>query len=206
MGTNGITARSAEALARYLATWCALESLSISCNRLGDDGIEAIAPALAQARTLRRVSLASNRIGPRGARALAAALAENTSIELLDLGFTKATLAVGEVGNLLGDEGALAVADLIARNRTIRSLDLLHNDISQVGVNAIREALRENTALLSLQLTQFGRAHNEAGRDEIRDTLARNRAALNDAAREAHAKLELPDHIAEIYSVYRTHL
>lgn len=206
VGTNGITARSAAALARYLATACTLESLSISCNRLGDEGVEAIAPALARTRTLRRLSLASNRIGPRGARALAEALADNTSIELLDLGFTKSTLAVGEVGNLLGDEGACAVADLIARNRTIRSLDLLHNDISQVGVNAIRASLRANTALLSLQLTQFGRTHNEAGRDELRDALARNRAALDDAARDAHAKLELPDHIAEIYSVYRTHL
>ena len=82
----------------------------------------------------------------------------------------------------------------------------MHNDISQVGVNAIRASLRANTALLSLQLTQFGRMHNEVGRDELRDALARNRAAVDDAARDAHAKLELPDHIAEIYSVYRTHL
>jgi uncharacterized protein (DUF924 family)/Ran GTPase-activating protein (RanGAP) involved in mRNA processing and transport/predicted esterase len=204
-GTNGVTARSAARLAEYLGGDCALESLSISCNRLGDEGLEVIAPALARNRSLRRLSLASNRIGPRGAAALARALAENSSLEMLDLGFTKATLAVGEVGNLLGDEGARAIAHLLTHNRTLLSLDLLHNDISQLGVNLIREALAGNTTLLSLQLTQFGRAHNEAGREEIRAALARNRAR-SPAQASRLARLELPDHVAEIYSVYRTHM
>lgn len=206
VGTNGLTARSAAPLARYLETDCQLESLSISCNRFGDEGLEVLAPALARATTLRRLSLASNRIGPRGARALADALAENRTLQLLDLGFTKSTLAVGEVGNLLGDEGAQAVARLLSTNRALRSLDLLHNDISQTGVNALREALQGNPALLSLQLTQFGRTHNEAGRDEIRAALQRNRGGAGSEGAALLAKLELPEHIAEIYSVYRTHI
>ena len=206
VGTNGVTARSAAALADYIAGDCALESLYLSCNRLGDEGVEAIAPALAVNRTLRRVSFASNRIGPRGAAALARALAENTSIALLDLGFTKATVAVGELGNLLGDDGAHAMAWLLERNGTLRVLDLLHNYISQRGVNAIRSALARNTSLVSLQLTQFGRVHNEPGREEVKALLARNRAALTPSALDDARRLELPDHIAEIYSVYRTHV
>jgi uncharacterized protein (DUF924 family)/Ran GTPase-activating protein (RanGAP) involved in mRNA processing and transport len=206
LGTNGISARSAPALGDLLADDCALSSLYLSCNRLGDEGAVALAAALRHNRSLRRLSLSSNLIGPRGAWALAEALADHPTVELLDLGFTKATVAVGEHGNFLGDEGARAMAQLLAQTTRLRSLDLLHNGISQVGVNALREGLAHNRSLTSLQLTQFGKVHNEPGKEEIRAALARNRALLDPAAAASLAELELPTHIREIYSVYRTHL
>jgi Ran GTPase-activating protein (RanGAP) involved in mRNA processing and transport len=206
IGTNGITARSAPLLADYLAGDCALESLYLSCNRLADDGVATLAPGLAANRTLKRLSLASNRIGPKGAAALAAALAHHPTIELLDLGFTKATVAVGELGNSLGDEGARVMAEMLLRNTTLRVLDLLHNYISQVGVNYIRAALKVNRTLTALQLTQFGRVHNEPGKEEIRAALSRNRELLAPSEAARVAKLELPEHVSDVYSVYRTHL
>lgn len=205
VGTNGISARSGALLAECLAEGCTLESLYLSCNRLGDEGVEIIARGLAENRSLRRLSLASNLVGPRGARALAVALERHPSLELLDLGFTKATVAVGEYGNFLGDEGAAAMAHLLAHNDTLRSLDLLHNFISQTGVNAIRDGLAANRSLVSLQLTQFGKVHNEPGKEEIRAALKRNLALMPGGA-EALAELELPTHVREIYSVYRTHM
>jgi Ran GTPase-activating protein (RanGAP) involved in mRNA processing and transport len=205
VGTNGVSARSAPLLAEYLAEDCALESLYLSCNRLGDEGAEAVARGLAANRTLRRLSLASNLVGPRGARALAAALAGHPRLELLDLGFTKATVAVGEYGNFLGDEGAAAMGHLLAHNAALRSLDLLHNFISQAGVNVIRDGLAANRTLVALQLTQFGKVHNEPGKEEIRAALRRNLALMPGGA-EALAELELPAHVREIYSVYRTHM
>jgi uncharacterized protein (DUF924 family)/Ran GTPase-activating protein (RanGAP) involved in mRNA processing and transport/predicted esterase len=205
LGTNGVTARSAALLADFVANDCALESLYLSCNRLGDGGVAELARGLAANTTLRRLSLASNRVGPAGAAALAAALAGHPSIGLLDLGFTKATVAVGELGNLVGDEGARALAEMLAGNAVLRSLDLLHNHISQVGVNHLREGLKVNRTLTSLQLTQFGKVHNEPGREEIRAALERNRALVPEDQRAALAKLEMPDHVGDIYSVYRTH-
>ncbi|HEU4537101.1 MAG TPA: hypothetical protein VFS00_23430, partial [Polyangiaceae bacterium] len=80
-----------------------------------------------------------------------------------------------------------------------------HNFISQTGVNAIRDALASNRTLVSLQLTQFGRVHNEPGKEEIRAALRRNLALMPGGA-EALAELELPAHVREIYSVYRTHM
>lgn len=204
VGTNGVTARSAPLLGGYLAEDCALESLYLSCNRLGDDGAEAVARGLAANRTLRRVSLASNRIGPRGAEALARALAEHPTVALFDLGFTRATASVGERGNYVGDEGARALAAMLARNTALRVLDLLHNYVSQVGVNHLREALKVNRTLTGLQLTQFGRVHNEPGKEELRAALSRNQALVPERDCEAVQRLELPDHITEIYSVYRT--
>ena len=205
LGTNGITQRSAPLIARFLAEDCVLESFYLSCNRLGDDGVEAVARGLAANRTIQRVSLASNCIGPRGAAALAEALAEHPSIALLDLGFTKATVAVGELGNFIGDAGAHSLAQMLRTNTTLRSLDLLHNYISQIGVNHLREALKLNQTLVWLQLTQFGKLHNEPGKEELRAALQRNRARIPDDHIDRIEKINLPDHITEIYSVYRTH-
>ncbi|MFO0575547.1 MAG: DUF924 family protein [Polyangia bacterium] len=204
VGTNGITERSAPLLADFLAGDCQLESLYLSCNRLGDKGVSAIARGLSANRTLQRLSLASNRIGPRGAAELAAAMAEHPTLALLDLGFTKATNTVGELGNCVGDEGAQALAEMLLHNGTLRVLDLLHNFISQVGVNHIRRALAVNRTLTSLQLTQFGRVHNEPGKEELRAALERNRKLVPPEQAERVSKIEFPDHVTEIYSVYRT--
>ena len=205
LGTNGVSERSAPLIARFLAEDCALESLFLSCNRLGDEGVAEVARGLAANRTIRRVSLASNCVGPRGAAALAEALAGHPSIVLLDLGFTKATVAVGELGNFIGDDGARSLAEMLRTNIVLRSLDLLHNYISQVGVNHLREALRVNKTLVWLQLTQFGKVHNEIGKEELRAAQQRNRALVADDQAEDIARINLPDHITEIYSVYRTH-
>jgi len=136
VGTNGITERSAARVAEFLAGECALESFYLSCNRLGDEGVEVIARGIAAYRTVRRFSLASNRVGPRGAAALAKALTGHPTLELLDLGFTKATVSIGELGNYVGDEGARSLAAMLTANTALRSLDLLHNYVSQVGANA----------------------------------------------------------------------
>lgn len=206
IGTNGITAASAPRIAAFLADDCKLESLFLSCNRLGDDGVAEVARGLAANHNIRRASLASNRIGPRGAAALADALADHPSLEYLDLGFTKATVAVGELGNCIGDDGAAAMARLLRTNTSLRTLDLLHNYISQRGVNHIREAMKVNTTLLWLQLTQFGKVHNEPGKEELRAALQRNRDALSPDRLAACELINLPEHVREIYSVYRTHM
>ncbi|HEY0133942.1 MAG TPA: hypothetical protein VGB85_07675, partial [Nannocystis sp.] len=205
LGTNGITERSAPRIAEFLARDCVLESFYLSCNRLGDEGAAQIASGLAANRTISRVSLASNCIGPTGAAALAEALTGHPSIALFDLGFTKATVAVGELGNFIGDEGARSLARMLEHNTSLWSLDLLHNYISQVGVNHLREALKLNRTLVHLQLTQFGRVHNEPGKEELRAALQRNRALVPPELADRVEKIGLPDHITEIYSVYRTH-
>ena len=206
VGTNGISAASAPRLAEFLKNDCALESLFLSCNRLGDDGVVEVARGLAANRTIRRVSLASNRIGPRGAAALADALVDHPSLAYLDLGFTKATVAVGELGNCIGDDGAKEMARLLHGNTALRSLDLLHNYISQRGVNHLREAMKVNHSLVWLQLTQFGKVHNEPGKEELRAALQRNRGRLGADELAACEEANLPAHVREIYSVYRTHM
>ncbi|MDP2435075.1 MAG: hypothetical protein Q8P67_04985, partial [archaeon] len=206
LGTNGITEKSAPLIAEFVQDHCELESFYLSLNRLGDKGVAIIARALQRNRCLRRISFASNRIGPEGALALCESLRHHPTIELLDLGFTKATVAVSELGNLIGDRGAYYVSELLKSNDKLVALDLLHNSISQVGVNHIIDGLRSNQSLVLLQLTQFGKVHNEPGKEEIKALLSRNFNALTEDQRKHAQLVEIPPHISEIYSVYRTHL
>jgi len=79
----------------------------------------------------------------------------------------------------------------------------MHNTIGQTGANAIAAALASNTTLTTLQLTQYGKTHTDAVRAEINAALERNKKLANDSV--GLFRIDIPDHIAEIYSVYRTH-
>jgi hypothetical protein len=146
--------------------------------------------------------LASNRITATGLKAVLDAARDHPSLVLLDFGFTRATAAVGELGNRLGDAGALLIADFLKHNKKLRrsdklvrmrlftcvathfclllcvaefSLDLMHNAITQTGINAIRDALQTNTTLTTLNCAQYGKVHSEAVKAEIAALLERNK-------------------------------
>lgn len=203
LGTDGLTALSGPGIGRYLAEIDRLESLYIDCNRLGDEGVIAIASGLAQSRNLRRLSLASNRIGPEGTSALAEALRDHPSLVSLNLGWTRATNAVHEEGNRIGDEGTAALAEMLRSNRTLRALDVSHNAITQRGLDLLREALIENTTLVSLRHPQYGKATNPDSIAKLRGAVERNRrdAGLDADAVEA---IRTPLPTREVLSVYRT--
>lgn len=203
LDTNGITYKSADLIANFIAANSSLVDLSLSCNRLCDIGIEKISKAIPLNTTLQRISFASNRIGPDGARYLSEALKDHKKINFVNLGFIKATSAVGEQGNFLGDIGAQYLSDMLKTNKSIRHLDLLHNSISQVGVNHIIEALKVNTTLVKLQLAQFGKTHNEPGKEFIKEKLESNYALLNEEEKVIVDEMILPWYIRDIYSVYR---
>lgn len=204
LDTNAITYKSAEIIAKYISTSCKLTDLSLSCNRLCDNGIEIIAKALPDNNILQRVSFASNRIGPNGAKYLSDTIKNHPSINFLNLGYIKSTDAVHELGNFIGDEGSLYMADMLKNNTVLRHLDLLHNSISQAGVNHIISALEKNTTLVKLQLTQFGKVHNEPGKEYIKAKLTNNYSQLDDKEQVIVDKIIMPWYIEDIYSVYRT--
>ena len=199
---NGVKASGAKAVADAITT-SELTTLYISCNRLGDEGVRYLAEGLKHNTSIERLGLASNRISSKGARALVDALHEHPNLLHLDLGFMRGTDALGESGNVLGDEGAETIAELIASHPTLRSVDLLHNDISQRGLNALRDALRQNPRLLKLRFTQFSKAHNELVREEIKARIEQNRA-MTPSLEDIEKRTLQPEYINEIYSVYRT--
>eukprot|EP01102_Stenamoeba_stenopodia_P011184 TRINITY_DN3420_c0_g1_i1.p1 TRINITY_DN3420_c0_g1~~TRINITY_DN3420_c0_g1_i1.p1 ORF type:complete len:1127 (+),score=293.80 TRINITY_DN3420_c0_g1_i1:148-3381(+) len=207
VGSNGVTEEGAVYIAKYLKHHNKLHSLGVSLNRLGDKGAEIIADALKDDKTLERLSIASNRLSHVGATAIAEVVKHHPSLRYLDFGFTKATSVLGELGNIMGDEGAKSIGEMLKVNKTLRGLDLLHNGIGQVGLQHVKEGLKENTTLVNLVTTQFGKVHNEITKEEIKHYLQRNRSLVSSKEElDEIDKLELPEHIAEVYSVYRTHM
>ena len=201
LGTNGITPAGLRPLARYIATENRLTSLFISCNRLADDGAVMLAEALKTDRTLVRLGLSSNRIGERGAIALAEALTDHPTLRYLDLGWTRATAAVGELGNRIGNAGCRALAGLLLHNDVLQVLDLSHNSISQHALDSITAVLeQDNTTLVALRHPQFGKAINHDALGRLHALLERNRLR----ARVDPELIRTPQPTREILSVYRT--
>ena len=206
LGTNGLGPDTARRLADVLREHDRLESLYISCNRLGDEGAALIAEALRSNCTLQRLSLASNRMGPAGAEALADALSsEDTGLRFLGLGWTRATAAVGELGNRIGNEGAIALARMLRVNRSLRALDVSHNRISQAGIDAISDALQANDSLCLLRHPQHGKAVNHDSLAQLHQRLDRNWAHLTEREEGVTQEdLTTPRSTQGILSVYRT--
>ena len=149
LNSNGLGPRTAQAIKTCIAhPDCTLKQLIVGTNRFGDEGAISIAEGLSKNSTLERLSLPSNRIGPMGAGFLAEALRANTSLTSLNLGFSKATGALGELGNCVLDEGASRLADALRTNKTLRELDVVQNGLTQKGMDYFLGALRGDTGML----------------------------------------------------------
>jgi hypothetical protein len=110
-GASSSTVHQQEELCRQhlqlVAQNRSVESLDLSGNRLGDDGVVMIAPLVGGAANgkLRSLRLAGAGLGPAGVTALMAALKANTALQVLGL-----------TGNELGVEGAARVAEELKRD------------------------------------------------------------------------------------------
>ena len=85
LGTNGLGADGARAVAGALRPGHHVETLYLGCNRIGPDGVEALAARLADDDTVRALWLKRNPVGDEGVIRLAGALADNPAVRTLDL-------------------------------------------------------------------------------------------------------------------------
>jgi Ran GTPase-activating protein (RanGAP) involved in mRNA processing and transport len=220
--TNGLTVKSGRIIRLHFEqNDNHLETLSMSCNALGDAGTCEIAAGLKYDQRLKRLVLASNCIGSEGARTLVDALIDHPSLEQLNLGYMKATILLGGLDNVIGDEGAGEISRLIRLNQHIRSIDLTFNGISQRGLIQLRDALKENRILTTLKVLQFGQVHNEITKEEINTMIEQNKILWGKQVLNGHMSLSkseylqkgqqlndeinFPEHVMEIISYYRTH-
>ncbi|MFC6020769.1 gala protein [Plantactinospora solaniradicis] len=85
LGTNGLGADGARAVADALRPGHRVETLYLGCNRIDPTGVEALADRIARDDTVRALWLKRNPIGDDGVARLADALAANSTIRTLDL-------------------------------------------------------------------------------------------------------------------------
>ena len=128
-----------------LFTWTRFEippectSLQLDGAGIGDAEAALLAHGLARARALAHLDLRYNRVSPASLPALVRAIEAHPSLVSVDLW-----------ANRLGDAGASIFAAVLHR---LRFANLGQNDVGDAGAAAIAEALRGNTALRTLMLT-----------------------------------------------------
>lgn len=128
-----------------------LTELSLSDNRIGDDGASNIASGLVNPNTkLTTLDLSGNQIGRAGATAIASGLASaDTKLTTLNLS-----------NNQIGDAGATAIASKLASaNTKLTTLDLSYNQIGDDGAAVIAIGL----ASAGTKLTTLDLSYNQIG-------------------------------------------
>lgn len=208
LSANGITPDGLEAISEYFKSGkSVLETIFLGCNRIGNEGAKVLSEGLKEDKNLIRLNLASSRIGAEGMGHLSEALKVHPKLRLLDLGYMRATMDLGELGNYMEDAGAFHLSEFISSESCkLVSLNITHNHITQRGIQALTEAIKRNKTLVYIDYVQFGVSLNEITLTELRLALEKNKnlMKLNEPDTDIES-IVIPDHVKEIYSVYRTH-
>jgi len=149
-----------------------LKCLSVSCNRLDNDGLTEIGTAVALNTSLKTLNLSRCCIclyQLDGMRRLCKAFESNTSISTLFIRQNYFGTTIGtEIGRMLASPNALRILDVsynplsdngmvpigraLARNSTLTALYMSDCRAGAVGMQAVAEGLEQNSALTDLGL------------------------------------------------------
>ncbi|XVU29443.1 gala protein [Actinoplanes sp. CA-054009] len=133
LGTNGLGADGARAVAGELEPGHGISTIYLGCNRIDAEGAAALAGRLATDTSVRALWLKRNPIGDAGVMALADALADNTSLRTLDLVNTGLSLT-----------GLTYLADVLAsRPPAMQRLFLGGNGLGPSAVPALTRLVTE---------------------------------------------------------------
>ena len=126
--------------------------LDISWNNIGDDGIAQLATALQANTTIKSLHISANfSIAVNGAESLGRALSVNSSLEELDISYTR-----------IGDEGVAHIANALQTNTTLKVMDVLDCGISCKGAESLAKALSVNISLEMLNISDNSIGDNGA--------------------------------------------
>jgi Ran GTPase-activating protein (RanGAP) involved in mRNA processing and transport len=133
LGTNGLGADGARAVADALRPGHHVETLYLGCNRIDPAGADALAARIENDDVVRALWLKRNPIGDEGVARLSAALATNSTIRTLDL------VNVG-----LSARGLVVLAERLAtRERKLQRLFLGGNGLGPDAVPALGVLIHE---------------------------------------------------------------
>ena len=151
-----ITIEGAKLIAQAIKVNNTLKKLDIYDSSISDDGAAAISDGLKSNNSLQELDIGKNNMTSEGAKKIAEAIKVNTTLKILMIH-----------SNTISDDGAAAISDGLKSN-SLQLLSMSYNNITSEGAKEIAEAIKVNTTLHTLYITQ----HN------INDALSFNMTVL----------------------------
>jgi Ran GTPase-activating protein (RanGAP) involved in mRNA processing and transport len=207
LDANGITEVGASYIAEYFDHLVSndlkgITSLWVDMNQLGNNGVKRICQSLKNYKYLERISFGSAGLTDECIDTIVECLSDHDKLLFLDLGMYKSTADMGLVTNNIGDQGAIKLCRLIRQTKSIKYMSIIMNGITETGLNAINDAIQENSSLIYFDYTQYGIEVNQQLQKSIKDKLKLNMS-------ESDVKLRILKHgksIRYIDSIYRNNM
>ena len=127
-----------------ITTFCEkLKTLTLSSNKISDDGAVAISKYLKSHNCLQELNLALNAIHDDGVKAMSEAIQVNTILQKLDLS-----------NNKVSDDGAIAISSCLKHNISLQNLNISHNNITNKGTYEIAKSIQMNSVLQRINISE----------------------------------------------------
>ena len=169
LGHQDLVDRDMDSIVQHVLIKKECTRLSLGGNKITSIGAASLATALSTNTILQRLYLSDNRLCDKGVKLLAKALAtSNQSLQILNL-----------QENAISDAGAEHVAEMLKTNTTLVGLWLDKNDIGNVGVRLLTDALINHNK----KLEYLGLSKNQRITDASLDTLEqmiKNNRSMNE--------------------------
>jgi NLR family CARD domain-containing protein 3 len=144
---TGVARYACAEICKYLATSkCALETLDLSLNPIGDD-LKALIPGVVSCETLQRLSLQSCGLKGFATAELLTDIKKHPSLKVLDLGQAYQTESHGMRFNWLTDECVFPLTELID-STPIRYLNLSYVPMSMLALNSLFWSVLKSSTLV----------------------------------------------------------
>jgi Ran GTPase-activating protein (RanGAP) involved in mRNA processing and transport len=207
LDANGITEVGASYIAEYFDHLVSndlkgITSLWIDMNQISNNGVKRICQSIKDYKYLERISFGSAGLTDDCIDTMVECLSNHPKLLFLDLGMYKSTADMGLVTNNIGDLGAIKLCNLIKSTKTIKYMSIMMNGITETGLNAVAEAIQENSSLIYFDYSQYGVEVNQQMQKNIKDKLKLNMT-------ESDVKLRILKHgqsIRYIDSIYRNNM
>ncbi|KAG8531892.1 uncharacterized protein KY384_003528 [Bacidia gigantensis] len=171
---NGISTNASEKITAFLSTPnCALESLYMSLNPIGDADAIVLAQGLKRNKSLQRLSITSGGINSDGAAAVLDALRDHPSLMTLCLGQHFATEDLGMRYNYLTDSVEESLITFIRQSR----VKMLQLDTTAMSVSVLNRIASAAALSETLQKFHVKSIHGNTDREvkaQLKSTLERN--------------------------------
>lgn len=200
MNAVGIGPKAAASLNRFLLSpACNLQSLYLSNNPLGDEGISNLTRNLIQNNSLHRLMVSSIGMTTPGAISLFTNLTGHSSLRVLDASQSFATDDLKAHYNYIGDEASDPIMYFIYKTPELRLLDISYSALSYASIyNILLHGVFRSASLCRFSastIKELGPARAKAPESEKQEQFAR--AAIKKLA--SRVKRRLTTNIEEAY-------